>query len=87
MKSEEHQYYLKKMWKCSCEDLVHTSVVFNLDWSEVKKLKKWLDWRIYKTDKSSGSLYNIHRGKNCSNSDQEGGQIQIFRVFFIMLVY
>ena len=26
-------------------------------------------------------------GNNCQNSDQKGGQIQIFRVFFIMFVY
>ena len=26
-------------------------------------------------------------GNNCQNSDQKGGQTQIFRVFFIMFVY
>ena len=64
MKNEDHKDSELFKKENVLEDLVHTSVIVNLDWSDVKKVKKWLDWKKkYKTKKSSGSLYNIHRRK------------------------
>ena len=63
MKNEDHKYSELFKKENVLEDLVHTSVIVNLDWSDVKKVKKWLDWKKYKTEKSSGSLYNIQRRK------------------------
>ena len=63
MKNEDHKDSELSKKENDLEDLVHSSVIVNLDWSDVKKVKKWLDWKKYKTEKSSGSLYNIHRRK------------------------
>ena len=63
MKNEDHKDSELFKKENVLEDLVHTSVIVNLDWSDVKKVKKWFDWKKYKTEKSSGSLYNIQRRK------------------------
>ena len=63
MKNEDHKDSELSKKENDLENLVHSSVIVNLDWSDVKKVKKWLDWKKYKTEKSSGSLYNIQRRK------------------------
>ena len=40
MKNIKTLRYLKKIYKCSFEDMVHTQGNVNLDLSEIKELKK-----------------------------------------------
>ena len=51
-----------------------------------KEVKEYWNEEKYITDKSSRSMYNIHKRKlqYCQSSDQEGRQIQIFRVLFLI---
>ena len=90
MKNEEHKdsELIKKnvkmfLWRFSTYlSYCQFGLIRNKEIEEMIELKK-----NTKQKNDQDLCTTFIRGNNCQNSDQKGGQIQIFRVFFIMFVY